>query len=115
MANLRPLRPSLKEKKRYVVFRVDSEMPVSVDDLISSVNAKCLEFMGVLLFGKAGVMIIKNQFNGNYGIIKVGHKYVDHIKASLMQVTEVKGIKANIEVKGISGILKKAKEKFMKS
>ena len=106
--------PSLKEKKRYLVFEVLSEKKLSQDDIIDSINKACLEFMGVLHHGKAGILILKNQFSDNKGIIKVNNKYVDYLKASLMLIKEIRKTKVNVMVIGISGILKKANDKYMK-
>ena len=69
--------------------------------------------MGILHFGKAGVLLIKNQFIKNKGIIKVNNKYVDYIKASLLLITEINKKKVNIRAIGVSGIIKKAKQKFI--
>lgn len=114
MAKLKPLRPSLKEKKRYVVFETISESNINTDVLIKAINEQCLAFMGILHFGKAGILFLKNQFHENKGIIRINHRYVDFLKASLVMITEINKNKVNIHVKGVSGILKKAKEKFMK-
>lgn len=111
---MKPLKPSLKEKKRYVVFEIISEKEISQDKIIEAVNRVCLDFMGILNFGKAGVLILRNQLNGNKGMIKVNNKFVDHLKASLMLLTEIDKSKVNVRVIGVSGIIKKAKEKFMK-
>ncbi len=113
MANLKPLRPSLKEKKRYVVYELFSETTLKSDEVIRAINDACLSFMGTLHFGKAGILILKNQMTEKNGIIRVNNKYVDYLKASLMQMTRVGDKKVSLEAKGVSGILKKAKEKFM--
>lgn len=137
MANLKPLKPSLKERKRFVVFELVSEKELSHSDIVSSINKVCLDFMGILHSGKAGVMVLRNQLltvntakaakttkaakaaktdksNAVRGIIKVNHKYVDYVKASLMMIKEINKTKANVNTVGVSGILKKAKDKFMK-
>jgi ribonuclease P/MRP protein subunit POP5 len=113
MAKLKPLRPSLKEKKRYVVFEITSEDVIALDDLIKAINNQCLAFMGILQFGKAGILILKNQFQNNKGMIRVCHKYVDYLKMSLLMITEINNKKVNITIKGVSGILKKARDNFM--
>lgn len=114
MANLKPIRPSLKEKKRYIVFEVHSDYDISPEKLIDAVNKSCLEFMGLLHFGKSGIILLRNQFSKNTGIIKVNNKYVDYVKASLQLISEIDDKKVNIDVIGVSGILKKAREKFSK-
>jgi len=114
MVALKPLKPSLKERKRYVVIKVTSEKNIPLNDIIETINRSCLDFMGILLFGKAGMIILKNQFSSDQGIIRINHKYVDFLKAALLEIKEIKKIKVNIEVCGVSGIIKKAKDKFIK-
>jgi ribonuclease P/MRP protein subunit POP5 len=113
MAKLKPLRPSLKERKRYVVIEIISEGIIPLNEIINVINEQCLAFMGILTFGKAGVLVLKNQFRDNKGIIRVGHKYVDHLKASLLMITQINKKNVNINIKGVSGILKKARDNFM--
>jgi len=113
MAHLKPLRPTLKEKKRYVVFELISDKAITQKELIDAINKHCLEFMGILHFGKAGILILKNKLTDEQGVIRVNHKYVDFLKASLLLVTEINKKKVNLNVKGVSGILKKAQNKFM--
>lgn len=116
MANrLKPLKPSLREKKRYVVFKIVSEKAVVFDfkDVEKEINNAILLFLGILYSGKAGIIIIKNQYLSNYGVIRVNHLFVHELKASLMHVTEIKGINVTVDVIGVSGILKKAREKFL--
>lgn len=107
---LKPLRPTLKERKRYVVYRVEGASAVEVTPVIQQA---CLTFMGVLTASKAGIMFLQNQSNGPYGIIRVAHTYVDELKASLLHITNIDGKPVAIDAIGVSGILKKAKEKFI--
>jgi RNase P/RNase MRP subunit POP5 len=113
MANLKPIKPSLKERKRYAVIEVKADAPVSQDDIIDTINKVCLDFMGILGLGKAGVLILRNQISGDKVVIKVNNRYVDHLKSALMLVTKIGGARARLTVTGVSGILKKAREKFI--
>jgi len=113
MVNQKPLRPSLKEKKRYLVYELLSDKEFSPDEVAKAISDSCLSFIGILHYGKAGVMVLKNQIIGNRGIIKVNHKYVDYVKASLVQMTSINGAKVSMDLKGVSGILKKARAKYM--
>lgn len=110
---IKPLRPTLREKKRYVVFKVVSDVNLDFDKVQKEINSKILLFLGILYSGKAGILIMKNQYLSNYGIIRVSHLFVDELKASLMHVTEINKQKVTIDVLGVSGILKKAREKFL--
>ena len=105
---MKPLLPSLREKKRYVVYETISEKldKQKVENLIEDT---CLNFMGENGYSKAGLMLLKDSWKRNKGIIKVNTKYVDEVKMSLGL------IKGSIIVNaiGVSGTLNKAKQKFM--
>ena len=106
--NMKPLLPSLREKKRYVVFdiKTDDFDKKKIENIIAET---ALKFMGEFGISKAGFMILSDSWNGKKGIIKIGSKYVDEIKLVLGL------IKGNIIVNtlGVSGTLKKAKQKFI--
>ncbi len=111
--NLKPLRPTLREKKRYVVFKIVSDATIEFNSAQKEINSQILLFLGILYAGKAGILIMKNQYLSNYGIIRVNHLFVDELKAALMHVTKIDKQDITIDVIGVSGILKKAREKFL--
>lgn len=111
--NLKPLRPTLREKKRYVVFRVVSDDVIEYKSIEKEINSQILLFLGTLYAGKAGILILKNQYLKNHGIIRVSHLFVDELKSALMHVQKIDKKSITIDVMGVSGILKKAREKFL--
>ncbi|MFT4344035.1 MAG: Rpp14/Pop5 family protein [Candidatus Woesearchaeota archaeon] len=110
---LKPLRPSMKEKKRYIVVRIASEKSIDPDDFVHVVDEACKKFLGILYYGKAGILVLKNQTTSIYSIIRVNHLYVPHVTVALQLIKEIKGIPVSCDVIGVSGILKKAREKFI--
>lgn len=105
---MKPLLPTLKEKKRYVVFEVITEK-LDKAKTEKQIDESCLKFMGENGYSKAGIMILKECWKKNKGIVKVNTKYVDELK---MSIGLIKG-KSIVNAIGVSGTLKKAKEKFM--
>ena len=87
------LLPSLKEDKHYLVFQGNKD----------NVEKALLEFLGILGMSKANPVII--EFKKNVGILSFNRKYADDIKSALVFY--------NIHTLGISGTIKKAKEKFI--
>ena len=115
---LKPVLPSLREKKRYLVYEVVSDKKImdfrSVNDAI--VNAS-LDFRGISGTAKAGIINLENKWSNEMqkGILKTSHRQVDNLRASLNFVKEIDGKEAIVKSVGISGILKKAENKFMKN
>ena len=111
MAKLKPLLPSLREKKRYVVFEVLPENKVSFEEVKRTLENRIQEFLGVLETSKAGI-IIMDKWDKNKGILRVSHNMLDKVKAAIVLIKEVNGKRVIIKTVGVSGILKKAQNKF---
>ena len=110
---IKPVLPSLREKKRYIVYEVKAEKGVNFEEVKKELEKKMLEFLGELGYGKAGVRIMDN-WKDNKGIIRTSTKSVDNVKAALTMVQRVGSQKVMVKTVGVSGILRKAKNKFFK-
>jgi len=89
------LLPSLKEKRHYLVFKGDKE----------KVEKALMEFLGILGWAKIAPVILVSK--RDYGVIGFNRKYANEIRAAFAFY--------GLEVLGISGTIKKAKDKFMKA
>lgn len=110
MAKLKPLLPSLREKKRYIAYEIISEhkLNLSADMVEKSILESSLDYMGDYGMSKAGVMVMKNKYRKQKGIIRVANKSADNLRASLALITHVNNTKVIVRSVGMSGILKKA-------
>lgn len=114
---LKTLLPTLKEKKRYLAFEIVSESRFNEFRPVSEqISEKTLGFLGQLGVARAGIQILPETWNKEVqrGIIRVGHKHVDELKASLSFIREIDNQEAIIKTIGISGIINKAKERYLK-
>lgn len=109
---LKPILPSLKEKKRYLSFEIISDSSFSADEVSKAVNEGISNFMGTLETGKAGIIFFNDKYSNNSGIIKVGHKHVDKARASLILIKSINGKEAIVRTRVVSGTLKKSMSKF---
>ena len=88
--NMKPLKPSMRENKRYLLVRGKN--------LRANVEKAILEFVGVLGMSKTGLGWIKTEKDSV--IISVNREAVDSVRASLCAFSE------EIEVKKVSGTLR---------
>lgn len=97
------LLPSLKQKKRYVVFEIISEKKFTFSEVKEEVDKTLLLFFGQLGLAKTSPLLIKEKYKNNKFIIKINHQYVDELKAALM-------LNKKMRMKSLitSGTLKKA-------
>ena len=108
---MKKLPSSLREKKRYIAFEIDSELVVAKDDVIKAVDASCRNFMGDYGYGRAGVMVVSDVVNSKNGVVKVDSKYVDLVKVGLMLTKEINGNRVTFMNIRTSGALNKVKQK----
>jgi ribonuclease P/MRP protein subunit POP5 len=102
--------PSLKEKKRYIVFQIKSDKKVDFTKIKGEMDYKLKTFLGDLGYGKAGIMIIDGK--DDKCVMKVNHKHIDEVRSALILVKDLNNQKVMIQTLGVSGILKKAKERW---
>ena len=87
---MKPLRPSMKENKRYLL--------VYGNNLRENIEKAILDFVGVLGMSKCGLGFVKTERDS--AIIYVNRKAVNEVRASFAVFPE------KIEVKKVSGTLK---------
>jgi len=109
---VKPLLPSLREKKRYIAFEIISKHKINAKQAFTAIWNSLLEFAGQKETAKAGMIILKDKYNQKTqkGIIRISHKMTDTLKSALILIKEIG--KTPVVVKSIttSGILKKAEK-----
>lgn len=105
--------PSLKEKRRYIVYEIisDKNTNFNFNDVHKEIKNKILAFLGENSASKAGVIML-NEWKNNKGIIKVNNKYVDMVRTSLMLIKNINNENVIVRTKGVSGLLNRAKLKY---
>ena len=96
------LLPSLKQKKRYIVF--ESNIPEK--ELKPAIKDALKDFLGIYGLSKASPEFVKSK-NSRF-ILKVNHKYVPHAKSALLLITKVKNKSVILKSIITSGTIKKA-------
>ena len=72
------------------------------------------EFLGQLGMAKAGIIHVKDCYKENKGVLRINNKFLNELKMSLSLIKEINGKKLIVNCIGVSGILKKAKQKYIK-
>lgn len=118
MTKIKPLLPSLREKKRYLVYEVISETKIlDQKSIIDAILSCALQFLGDIGMAKAGMMFLCEKYNAKNqrGLIKVNNKMLNSVIGALCFVKSVQGNPVIIKSVGVSGILKKATDKYIAS
>jgi|SRR3989338_10765075 len=104
---MKPLLPTLKEKKRYLAYEVISK-PLKFNVVSKAVWDNILGYIGTKGTAKAGIWLLNDKYKNNKGIIRVTNKYVDDLKASLALIKKINNEDVIVRSLGVSGILNKA-------
>ncbi len=104
----KPLLPTLRTKKRYVVYQVISGKDVSNNRIVHAIFDSFKECFGIFCFQKAGLKDMK-IYNKTNGILKINHKYVDELRTALCMVNNIDNIQVILHTVGVSGVINKAK------
>ncbi len=107
---MKPLLPTLKEKKRYVVYELLSDQPVDGGE--RAVLGHLQTTLGLFDGAKAGILPVKYDAKLQTGVLRVSNAAADKVKAALLLLTAINGVKVIPRVRGVSGILKKT-ERFL--
>lgn len=89
---MKPLKPSMREKKRYLMVRGKN--------LKENIEKAVLEFVGVLGMSKTGLSWININAKSNTAVISVNREAVNQVRASLAVWPE------KMTVERVSGTLK---------
>jgi len=109
--------PSAREKKRYLAFEIKSNQKMTdFEPIFHAIYQRCLCFLGELGMSKANIYILKDKWNPNLqrGLIRVNHNHAQEVRAALTQLDEINGVSVSMKTIGMSGILKKAQEKYLR-
>lgn len=103
---MRPLLPSLREKKRYMSIEIIGDKPVL--EAFEALRAKFNWLVGSLASAKANLRLLKES--NNKMVIRVHRKFVDSVRAALCLTTEVAGQKVIFRTIRVSGSIANVKE-----
>ena len=115
MQKIKPISPSLREKKRYLAAEIIAENNLDFKDIKRMIKESYATLFGTTGVAKAGILFLKDTtINPQRLLIRINNKELNNLRSSLAFVKEIMGKKAIIRSAGVSGTLKKAREKYMR-
>src|SRR4030042_6360453 len=97
---LKMLLPTLREKDRYISFKIISENPITYSDLESAIWNQLLDFYGEYGMSKTSMWLMKNLWDerNQTGIIKCNNKSVSQIIAGMGLISRLGDIRVIISI-----------------
>ena len=107
------LKPSLRPKKRYVAFVVESDEKVSRKEVIDGILKAVHSFIGMNYASELDLWIMEFDENEQKGFLVVNNKKLGILRACLALISEINNKKVRIRVLGVSGTIKSLRRKFL--
>ncbi len=106
--------PTLRDKRRYVYFKIYCEERIGIGELSDAFWKTGIEMFGEVGFSKGTFWIIGKEYNEEKGtgIIRCTSKTLHMLRTVLMFITEINGKKVIIHPCLVSGTLKALKRKI---
>jgi ribonuclease P/MRP protein subunit POP5 len=105
----KPLLPTLRTKKRYVAYDVICDGSIDTRKAYGCIRAAYKECFGDVGLSLSGMMDTKIH-NGNKGILKINHKYLDEMRLAMAGVKKIEEKDVILHTVGVSGMLAKTKK-----
>ncbi len=101
-------KPTLKEKKRYIYFKVHSNYPVKYVDMRNAVFDSIFDLIGELGLAKSNTHFVKNLWDqkNQTGILKCSHTFVDQIKLATSLIHQIGESQVIFQSLRVSGTIK---------
>lgn len=77
------IKPSLREKKRYVGYRILSQSPIN-RDIGRAVEEHVKRCLGLFDGAEAGIMSVRYSRRKQEGVLKMGNTFVNKVKVAIM-------------------------------
>lgn len=105
---------SLREKKRYIAFKIIGEGKIEFSDLVNAVWHSILNLFGEMKTGSINFWLVKDSWDkkDQRGLIKCNHNHVADIRMALALLERIGDSKVCIKTLGVSGTMKSAKKKY---
>ncbi len=108
----KPILPTLREKKRYILFQFFSNKNFLYEDVKEIIFSKLLELYGEIGIGYIGPIFLPEFWikEKNVGILRVSHKYVEQAKLAIISIKSIRGEKVIPRILYVTGTLRKARK-----
>ncbi len=104
------LKPTLRERNRYLVFEVVSDRTPGRKDVVDSIWATVLRLYGEVGASRTSMWVMDYDRKKKKGVVKVNHGGVETVRSAIAAADGVGGGKAVFNVLKVAGTLKKARE-----
>lgn len=105
---LKPIRPSMRTKKRFVKLKIISKKKFDFKILSEEITDQLILFLGTIDYSKGGIWLLRDKFNEEQQelVLKVSTKFKDKALGAIALIQNIDKTKASVKILKISGTLK---------
>ena len=97
-------RKAQREKRRYILFELESEERFKREEIVTAIWNSSLEFLGELGVSRTSLWV--HDYEPGRGIVSCNTRSIDEIIMCLSLIQKIEGKNVRIYIKGISGTIK---------
>jgi ribonuclease P/MRP protein subunit POP5 len=100
--------PTLREKDRYIAFKVISEETIMYSDLESAIWDTMMDFFGEYGTSKTSMWIVKNLYDeqNQIGVVKCNNKSVQDVITGLGLISRLGDTRVTVKILSVSGTIR---------
>ncbi|MEE9474090.1 MAG: Rpp14/Pop5 family protein [Candidatus Hydrothermarchaeaceae archaeon] len=110
---MKRLPPTLREKKRYVAFKVGSDEPIKKEEITRAVWIQALSLLGEIQTSSLGIRVLYYSESAQEGFLVCRNEDLWKVEAVLVLIGEINEKRVHVCVRGVSGTIKALKRKFL--
>ena len=108
------VKPSQKENWRYIAFELISNANFTDKDIVRAITSANLRLYGEVGTSEENLWLIEFDKEKQRGILRCSHKAQQKVLAALTAITKINEQDVVFNVRGVSGTIKKATDKYLK-
>lgn len=110
---MKTLPSSLRERKRYLAIEIIAECDLSREEFLREIFAATGSLLGDMGSSECGIRLL--DFEKKRGVLRCSHMMTEKTRAALATITSIGGQRAIVHVRGISGTVLGATQKYIQS
>ena len=99
------VKPTMREKRRYILYKVVAEEPISEEEIRRASYKAILSFLGEYGSSLANPKFIRFMEKEKLAIIRCSHTETEKVKAALALCSSIEGKRAALRLQRISGTI----------
>lgn len=110
---LKPLMPTLRQKKRFILVQIESKEKIEFKDLSENIVDEIILYLGAIDYAKSGIWILRDKYNFEKQefLIRTSLKTKDKLLAVLCLIQKIGKEKVKLKTIRVSGTIKGAYHK----